>query len=155
MQKNNLIAHNKKANFNYNIQETFEAGIVLKGQEVKAIRTFGMNIEESYIIIKNLEAFLINSNIKQMQTTSFNSYEAKRVRKLLLNKKQILNLFAKSKLSGQTIIPISVYFNERSGFVKLNIGLASGKKIYDKRKSIAQKEWNRQKIRLNHEKNKV
>lgn len=150
--ESNLIAYNKSANYHYTIKETLEAGIELKGGEVKAMRSFGINIEESYIIIKNYEAFLINSNIKQLNNMTFNAYEAKRTRKLLLNKKQILSLFSKSKLSGLTIIPISVYF--KNSLVKLSIALVEGKKNYDKRRSIKEKEWNREKVKLNHAKNK-
>ena len=150
--ESNLIAYNKSANYHYTIKETLEAGIELKGGEVKAMRSFGINIEESYIIIKNYEAFLINSNIKQLNNMTFNAYEAKRTRKLLLNKKQILSLFSKSKLSGLTIIPVSVYF--KNSLVKLSIALVEGKKNYDKRRSIKEKEWNREKVKLNHAKNK-
>lgn len=145
---NSTISTNRKAKHEYYIKETFESGIELKGTEVKAIRIFGINIDASYIKIHKNECYMVNSNIKEIGTNKFDSYQSRRDRKLLLHKKEIINLFNKSKMPSYTIVPLSVYYKGRRNFIKLKIGLVEGKKNYDKRKSIKEKEWKREKDRI-------
>lgn len=141
------IARNKKANFNYDILDTIEAGIELKGGEVKNIRKFGINIDESYVKFFNQESYLVNSNVKINNNPGFDPYSPKRDRRLLLHKKQIINLTDKTKLQSHTIIPLSVYFI-KNGLIKVLLGVGVGKKLYDKRRSLKEKEWERDKNRL-------
>ena len=135
------IARNKKANFNFHIKKTFEAGLVLKGAEVKAVRTFCINIESSYVKFENGEAFLVESYIKEFNANKFDTYAAKRPRKLLLKKRELLEISGKGKIQGYTVVPISVYY--KRGLIKVLIGIAEGKKLFDKRADIKEKEWKR------------
>ena len=127
-----VIADNRKATFQYEIEDTFEAGIVLTGSEIKSIRQNKVNIRESYASAENGEIFLINCNIPRYQNSITTNYNPKRVRKLLLNKKEINKLFAATQKKGMTLIPTKMYFNKK-GLAKIGIGIGKGRKIHDKR----------------------
>jgi SsrA-binding protein len=137
-----IIANNKKAFFDYFIEETYEAGIVLAGSEVKSVRLGGVSFLDSYVSIKNDEAFIVNMNIKPYEKGSFFNVEAKRERKLLLNKAEILKLKAKVAQKGYSVVPTKVYFKDN--FVKVEIGLAKGKHSYDKKQVLAIKDKERE-----------
>lgn len=137
-----LINNNKKATFEYFIIETYEAGIVLQGSEVKAIRNKTCNISESYIQIKNNEMYIFNMNIPEYDHGADFNHEPTRIRKLLMHKKEILKMSMKVKKDGMTIIPLKIYFNEDNR-VKLSIALAKGKHTEDKRASIKEKDMKR------------
>jgi SsrA-binding protein len=130
---------NKKAFYNYDIEDTLEAGIVLYGSEVKAIRAGRLNFKDSFIrIIKN-EVFILNMHISHLDTTNaMYRPEENRDRKLLLHRKQIDKLFQKVTKDGYTIVATKIYFNDKN-ILKLNIGIAKGKKLYDKRETLKQK----------------
>jgi len=142
-----VIADNRKATFQYEIEDTFEAGIVLTGSEIKSIRQNKVNIRESYASAENGEIFLINCNIPRYQNSISTNYNPKRVRKLLLNKKEINKLFAATQKKGMTLIPIKMYFNKK-GLAKIGIGIGKGRKIHDKREVKKTRDWERQKARL-------
>ena len=143
-----LINTNKKASFEYFIIETFEAGIVLVGSEVKAIRDKSCQIAESYIQIKNNELYIFNMNIPEYTLGNLFNHEPTRIRKLLMHKKEILKMSMKIKKEGMTIIPLKIYFNDANN-VKLEIALAKGKHVADKRASIKEKDVKRD-ILKNH-----
>ncbi|MFY9284814.1 MAG: SsrA-binding protein SmpB [Miniphocaeibacter sp.] len=136
-----IIANNKKARFEYFIEEVFEAGIVLKGTEVKSIRRGKVSIKESYCLLKNGELFIFGMHISPYEHGNRYNVDPLRTRKLLLHKKQINKLIGATKEKGFTIVPLSLYLKD--GLVKLEIALAKGKKIYDKRDSIAKKDAER------------
>lgn len=133
---------NRKARFDYVIEETLEAGIALKGTEIKSLRMGKANIKDSYIIIKNNEAYLLNAHISSYEKGNIFNHEELRTRKLLLNKKEIYKLRDKTEISGYTIIPLKIYF--KGPFAKVTIALAKGKKLYDKRRTIKEREINRE-----------
>ncbi len=133
---------NRKARFDYEIEETLEAGIALKGTEIKSLRMGKANIKDSYIIIKNNEAYLLNAHISSYEKGNIFNHEELRTRKLLLNKKEIYKLRDKTEISGYTIIPLKIYF--KGPFAKVTIALAKGKKLYDKRRTIKEREINRE-----------
>ena len=133
---------NRQASFNYFVEETYEAGIVLTGTEIKSIRTGKCNIKDSYAIIKNNEAYLLNTHISQYEQGNIFNHEETRTRKLLLNKKEILKLNNKINLEGYTLIPLKIYFVK--GRAKVLIGVCKGKKNYDKRESIKEKDLQRE-----------
>ena len=134
-----LIASNKKAHFNYFLFDKFEAGIALLGTEIKSIRRNGANLADSYIkITDNLEAYLINCHISPYEFGNIYNHDPKRDRKLLLNKKEILKILNKVKQEKYTVVPTQMYFSSR--WVKLEIALAKGKKLYDKRETIKKKD---------------
>lgn len=144
-----IIAKNKRAKFDYEIIETFEAGIVLTGTEVKSIRNDRVSINESFVGTmegKN-EIFLFNANISTYISGSYMNHEPKRPRKLLLHKNQINKLVGAIQKKGMTIVPMTMYFNHK-GFVKISIGLARGKNAIDKRETIKEREWNINKQKL-------
>jgi SsrA-binding protein len=134
---------NKKAAFEYHFLQTFTAGIVLTGTEVKSIRDGKANLSDSYCVMQNGELWVKNLHISEYKEGSYNNHEPKRQRKLLLNKKELEKIQAKLKDKGMTIIPFQLYFNER-GFAKLDIAIARGKKLFDKRESIKEKDVRRQ-----------
>lgn len=144
---NKVIADNRKARFNYEILETFEAGIALVGTEVKALRESGANIRESYISPENNELFLVNAHIDEYKFGNRNNHNPRRLRKLLMKRREIDKLAQASQRDGLTIIPLKLYFNDR-GRVKMAIGLARGKKLHDKRETEKKRDWQRQKSRL-------
>lgn len=129
-----IIIKNKKARFNYHIEEKYEAGIVLAGPEIKSVREGKISINEAYISIRNMEAFLINCRISPYDQSSFHNHDPLRERKLLLNKREIQKLFQKAEKKGYTIIPLAVYINDKNK-AKIEIGLCIGKKLYDKRET--------------------
>jgi len=136
------IAGNKKAYHDYFIDETFEAGIALTGTEVKSIRDYGLSLKESYAHVRDGEAWLLGVHIKPYTQGSYNNVDPDRPRKLLLHKKQIRYLDERTSEKGQTIVPTKIYFS-RDNKVKVEIGLARGKKNYDKRATIAKKDAQR------------
>ena len=143
-----VAADNRRARYNYEIGETFEAGIMLEGTEVKALRTGKATIAESYASVERSgEVFLINATIPEyLQANRFN-HEPKRPRKLLLNHKEIVKIAQGVEREGMTIVPLKIYFNER-GRAKIEIALAKGKKLHDKRETEKLRDWNREKGRL-------
>jgi SsrA-binding protein len=142
-----IVAENRRARFDYELLQNFEAGIELKGPEVKSLRAGRTNLAEAYAAMKGDELFLINCNIPEyVQANRFN-HEPKRPRKLLLHRKEIGKLAAGVLREGLTIVPLKIYFNDR-GRAKVDIALAKGKKIHDKRETIKQRDWSREKSRL-------
>jgi SsrA-binding protein len=142
-----VVADNRKARFNYEIGEVFEAGIVLTGTEVKSLRGGKATIAESYADARSGEIWLINSNIPEyLQASRFN-HAPKRARKLLLNQRQISRLAGAVEREGMTIVPLKLYFNER-GRAKVEVALARGKKLHDKRQTDKKRSWEREKGRL-------
>ena len=133
---------NRQASFNYYIEDKYEAGIVLKGTEIKSIRAGKCNIKDSYAIIRNNEAFLLNTHISQYTEGNIFNHEETRTRKLLLNKKEILKLKDKMNIEGYTLVPLKIYFVK--GRAKVLIGVCKGKKNYDKRESIKEKDIKRE-----------
>ena len=132
---------NKKATFDYFIEEEIETGIVLKGTEIKSIRNGLANLKDCYAIIKNGEVFLLNMFISKYENGSIFNHDERRTRKLLLNKKEILKLRDEVEISGYTLIPIKLYFKNNKA--KILLGVAKGKKNYDKRESIKEKDIKR------------
>jgi SsrA-binding protein len=133
-----LIQDNKKARFDYEILEVFEAGIVLMGSEVKALREKNIQLKDSYVSFQNGEAFLQNAHISPYRASSYNNHEPERHRKLLLNRKEINQLMGQIQEKGLSLVPLKIYFKE--GLVKLDLGLVRGKKLHDKRESIKSRE---------------
>ena len=129
---------NKKAYFDYFIEETYESGIELKGTEIKAIRNGSVDIKDSYVKFKDNEAFVINSFIDRYEEGNQFNHEERRSRKLLLHKKEILKLQDQVAKEGYNVVPLKMYFKKNK--VKLLIGLAKGKKLYDKRESIKERD---------------
>ena len=137
-----VIANNKKASYDYFLEDKIEAGISLAGTEVKSLRNGNCSIKEAYIKIDNNEVFIINMYVKNYEQGNIFNVEEKRPRKLLLTKSEIKKLESKVSAEGYTIVPVQVYFNDNSK-VKIEIALGKGKKKYDKRDSIKKKEVNR------------
>ncbi len=147
-----IAADNRKARYNYEIGEVFEAGVMLTGTEVKSLRTGKATIAESYVSVdRKGEVWLINANIPEyLQGNRFN-HEPKRPRKLLLNQREIVKMSQAIEREGMTLIPLKLYFNEK-GRAKLEVAIARGKKLHDKRETEKQRDWNREKGRLLKEK---
>jgi SsrA-binding protein len=145
--ENRTVADNRKARHAYAIESTLEAGIVLHGSEVKALRTGKATIAESYAQAKDGEIFLINAYIPEYNMANRFNHEPRRPRKLLLHRKQIDKLLGAIQRDGRTLIPTKLYFNEK-GMVKLELSLAKGKKLHDKRETEKQRDWARDKARL-------
>ena len=142
-----VVADNRKARFNYAITDTFEAGVVLTGTEVKSIRTGKATIGESYADSRDGELWLLNANIPEyLQANRFN-HVPKRPRKLLLHRRQINKLIGAVEREGMTLIPLKLYFNEQ-GRAKVELALAKDKKLHDKRETEKKRDWNREKGRL-------
>jgi SsrA-binding protein len=142
-----VVADNRRARYEYEILQNYEAGIMLEGSEVKSLREGRTNLAESYAALKNGELFLLNSNIPEYREANRFNHEPKRPRKLLLNKKEISRLSVGISREGLTIIPLKIYFNDR-GFAKIDIALAKGKKLHDKRETEKDRDWNREKSRV-------
>lgn len=138
-----IVIKNKKASFEYHLIEEFTAGIQLTGTEIKSIREGKASIAEAYCSFTNGELFVINMHITEYKYGTYNNHEPKRNRKLLLNKRELRKLLNKTKERGFTIIPTTLFINEK-GLAKLNIALAKGKKLYDKRESLKTKDNKRQ-----------
>ncbi|MDA7741880.1 SsrA-binding protein SmpB [Pelagibacteraceae bacterium] len=147
-----IICLNRKASFNYFFIEIIEAGISLKGSEVKSLRDGKGNIADSYAVDNNGELFLINSHIPLYRQSSYNNHDPKGDRKLLLNRKEINKLIGKINQEGLTLIPTKLYFVK--GKVKVEIAVAKGKKLFDKRQVKKTRDWNREKARLLSKNNK-
>jgi SsrA-binding protein len=142
-----IIADNRKARFNYHIGETFEAGIALAGSEVKSLRAGKASIGESYADARGGELWLVNANIPEyLQAGRFN-HAPKRPRKLLLHKRQINKLMGAVERQGMTLVPLKLYFNEK-GRAKIELALAQGKKLHDKRETEKKRSWERERGRL-------
>ncbi|MGP3696978.1 SsrA-binding protein SmpB [Rhodobacter sp. NSM] len=142
-----LIAENRRARFDYFIEEEIEAGIMLLGSEVKSLRQGGSNIGESYASVEEGELWLINGYIAPYLQAKTWGHEERRKRKLLVSKRELARLWNATAREGMTIVPIRMYFNDR-GIVKLKVGIAKGKKFSDKRETSAKRDWGREKQRL-------
>ena len=140
-----VICLNRKAHFNYFFLDFFEAGMVLKGSEIKSIRDGKVNIADSYAVEKNGEIILINSHIASYKQASYSNHKPIDERKLLLNKREINKLIGKIQKEGFTIIPTKMYF--KKGKAKIELAVAKGKKVYDKRAVKKTRDWNRDKAR--------
>lgn len=138
-----IITENRKAFHNYEILEKFEAGISLTGSEIKSIREGKANLKDSYVNIRSNEAYLINSHIALYSNASYNNHEPERDRKLLLHRKQIAKLDQKVKERGFSLIALRMYFNDK-GYVKLEIGLAKGKRVWEKKQKIKERDIKRE-----------
>ena len=147
-----IICLNRKASFNYFFIELLEAGLVLKGSEVKSLRDGKGSIADSYAVDNNGELYLINSHIPLYRQSSYNNHDPKGDRKLLLNRKEINKLIGKINQEGLTLIPTKLYFVK--GKVKVEIAVAKGKKLFDKRQVKKTRDWNREKARLLSKNNK-
>ena len=140
-----IICLNRKASFNYFFDDLLEAGIVLKGSEIKSVRNGKVNIADSYAVEKNGEIFLINSHIASYKQASYSNHRPMDERKLLLNKREINKLIGKMQRDGFTIVPTKMYF--KKGKAKVELAVAKGKKKYDKRVAKKNRDWNRDKAR--------
>lgn len=142
------IAENRRARFDYFVEETFEAGIVLTGSEVKPLRAGKASIAESYAEVREGELYLVNAHIDEHGNTNRKwQHEPKRPRKLLLHKREMNRLIGAIQRKGVTIIPLYLYFNHK-GIVKVHLGIATGKKQYDKRETEKKRDWQRDKARI-------
>ncbi|MBW6464615.1 MAG: SsrA-binding protein SmpB [Bacillota bacterium] len=148
-----VISTNRKARHDYHIEETYEAGIVLTGTEVKSIRNARVNLKDSYARIENNELFLYNMHISPYEQGNRFNHDPLRVRKLLMHKIEISRLYGKIKEKGYSLIPLKIYLTR--GRVKLELGLARGKKLYDKRRDIAERDSNREMERAFRDKQRV
>jgi SsrA-binding protein len=137
-----VIAVNRKAYHNYHIQESFEAGIVLKGSEIKSIRAGKVNLSDAYAKSENGELWLYNSHIASYDAASYNTHEPIRPRKLLLHRKEIDSLAGKVMQKSLTLVPLKLYI--KHGVAKIELGVAKGKKVYDKREAIARRDTERE-----------
>ena len=140
-----IICLNRKASFNYFFEDLIEAGIVLKGSEIKSIRNGKVNIAESYAIEKNSAIYLVNSHIASYKQASYSNHNPTDERKLLFNKKEINKLAGKINAEGFTLVPTKMYF--KKGKAKIELAVAKGKKQYDKRATKKNRDWNREKSR--------
>ncbi len=147
--KNNgikIVCNNRKASFNYFFQELIEAGIVLKGSEVKSLRDGKANITDSYATDSGGEIYLINSHIPLYKESSYNNHNPRDMRKLLLNKKQVNNIIGKINRDGLTVVPTKIYF--KKGKAKVEIAISKGKKLYDKRNVKKKRDWQIEQARI-------
>ena len=150
---NQTVAENKRARFDYFIEEKFEAGIALTGTEVKSLRMGQCSINESYVGPKGSEIYLYGAHIAEYsQASAHLQHNPRRNRKLLLKRREIDKLLGSVSREGYTIVPIRIYFNA-TGLAKIEIGLAKGKKQHDKRETIKERDWNKQKARILRDKN--
>ena len=147
-----IIAQNKKAFFSYEILEKFEAGMVLMGSEVKSLREGRANLKDSYARIRRSEVFLYGMHISPYFNATINNHEPERIRKLLLHGREIKRLVGKTQEKGLTLVPLRIYFRE--GKAKLELGLAKGKTLYDKRDSLKRKQEQRDMARIRKNYNK-
>ncbi len=146
-----LIAENRKARHEYFITDSWEAGVMLAGSEVKSLRVGQTNIAESYASFEDGGIWLINSYIAEYKGAAFFQHEPRRKRKLLMHKSELAKLKLAIERKGMTIVPLEMYFNAK-GIAKLKIGLAEGKKLHDKRETEKKRDWNREKARVMREK---
>ena len=145
--KAKIVAENRRARYEYFVEERFEAGIELRGTEVKALRTGEGSIAESYATVDGDEVFLINSSIPQYGSGGYVNHEPRRRRRLLMRAREIAKLQGAITRQGLTVVPLSIYFNSR-GRAKVELALARGKKAHDKRETIKQRDWKREQGRL-------
>ncbi len=141
-----IVCNNRKARFNYFFQELMEAGIVLKGSEVKSLRDGKANITDAYATDNNGEIYLINSHIPLYKESSYNNHDPRDMRKLLLNKREINKVIGKINREGLTIVPTKVYF--KKGKAKVELAIAKGKKLYDKRAVKKKRDWQREQAKI-------
>ena len=149
--KQKVVAENRKARFNYFIEDVFEAGLALQGTEVKSLRSGEGSIAESYAEVKGGQVWLVNANIPEFSHGNRHNHEPKRPRKLLLHEREINKMFGAVERKGMTLVPLSVYFNSR-GRAKVELALAKGKQTHDKRATMKDRDWQRDKARLMREK---
>lgn len=142
-----LVAQNRRANFDYEIEDKFIAGLQLTGTEVKSLRMGHANINDAYGIEKDGELYISNMFIAEYANKGYETHAEKRDRKLLLNHKEIIKIINELSRKGSTLVAIRLFFNDK-GLAKLEIGLGRGKKLYDKRETIKERDWNREKQRL-------
>ena len=141
------IARNRRARFNFNLEKTFQAGLVLEGWELKSIRAGKVQLVDTYVIIREDEAYLLGARINPLPSTSTHSVaQPDRTRKLLLNRRELREIAGALQIKGKSCVATSMYWHEQ--YVKCEIAIATGKRAYDKRKTIQEREWNRQKERL-------
>lgn len=146
-----VAAQNRKARHNYSIEDSLEVGIVLQGSEVKSLREGRATISESYATEQNGELYLVNGYIPEYKQAGQFNHEPRRPRKLLLHRRQLNRMLGAIQREGMTLVPLKLYFNDR-GRAKLELGLAKGKRNYDKREAEKKKDWDRQKARLMRQK---
>ncbi|WP_138934923.1 SsrA-binding protein SmpB [Roseovarius arcticus] len=142
-----VVAENRRARYDYAIEDDIECGIILEGSEVKSLREGGSNIAESYASVEDGELWLVNSYVAPYKQAKTFGHDEKRRRKLLVSRKEMARLWSDTQRKGMTLVPLVLYFNHR-GLAKLKIGIAKGKKNHDKRESDAKRDWGRQKQRL-------
>lgn len=142
-----VVAQNRKARHNYFIEDTLEAGLVLVGTEVKSLREGKASLVDAYAVEEGGELWLLNAYIPEYGSRGYSTHGERRARKLLLNRREVDRLIGATREAGVTLVPLSIYFNER-GLAKAEIGLARGKKQYDKRETEKQRDWDRQKARI-------
>jgi SsrA-binding protein len=146
-----VVAENRRARFNFDLEDTIEAGLALQGSEVKSLRAGKANIAESYAADEGGEIFLINAHIPEYSQAGRRNHEPRRPRKLLLHRREVNRLIGAVQREGMTLVPLRLYFNER-GIAKLSLAVARGKKLHDKRETEKKRDWQRQKGRLMREK---
>ncbi|GFE64985.1 SsrA-binding protein [Litoreibacter roseus] len=142
-----IVAENRRARFDYAIEEDIECGIMLEGSEVKSLRTGKAQIAESYAAVEDGELWLVNSYVPPYEQAKTFQHDERRRRKLLVNKRELAKLWSATQREGMTLVPLVLYFNHK-GRAKLKIGIAKGKKLSDKRETSAKRDWQRQKARL-------
>lgn len=142
-----VIAENRRARYDYAIEDDIECGIILQGSEVKSLRVNSANVAESYAEVKDGELWLVNSYIAPYEAAKTWGHEERRRRKLLASKKELARMWSDTQRKGMTLVPLVLYFNHK-GYVKLKLGIAKGKQNHDKRASEAKRDWGRQKQRL-------
>ena len=142
-----IIAENRRARYDYAIEDDLECGVLLRGSEVKSLRVNSANVAESYAAVEDAELWLVNSYIAPYEQAKTWGHEERRRRKLLVKRKELARLWSDTQRKGMTLVPLVMYFNHR-GKVKMKIGIAKGKKNYDKRADSAKRDWGRQKQRL-------
>ena len=142
-----IIAENRRARYDYAIEDDLECGVLLQGSEVKSLRVNSANVAESYAAVEDAELWLVNSYIAPYEQAKTWGHEERRRRKLLVKRKELARLWSDTQRKGMTLVPLVMYFNHR-GKVKMKIGIAKGKKNYDKRADSAKRDWGRQKQRL-------
>ncbi len=142
-----VVAENRRARYDYFLEDKFEAGIELKGTEVKALRTGQSSIAESYALVEDEEVYLINSSIPPYGNSGYSAHEPRRRRRLLMRAREIAKLHGAITRQGLTLIPLSLYFNSK-GRAKIELALARGKKVHDKRETIKERDWKREQGRI-------
>ena len=148
--KHKTVAENRRARFDYSIEDKFEAGLMLQGTEVKALRAGEASIAESYAEVRGDEVWLVNANIPEYSHGNRLNHEPRRPRKLLLHRREVEKLFGAVERKGMTLVPLSIYFN-RTGRAKVELALAKGRQNQDKREYIKDRDWQRDKARIMRE----